>query len=512
MKPKINPLAIISLALILTLLSSCKRTGIEEPSPLGPSTLSVLLKLSANIKVLHAGTTREVTTITANLKKFDGIPLTDKTIHFEIQDELGNSINVGCFEDNETVKRKATDQNGVAQVNYYGPLARELAQNLRIYISATVAGEGKDLITEFLSLDIIRKATDRILELRLQPNMLFAGQTREISKITATLMSISKAPIVNENILFEIHDALGNKVNVGFFEGNNPVKSKTTNQNGVATIDYYGPLTQEIITNTTIYINATAAGDGDLFVSNMLPLQIIRDADELILTLTTQPNAIFAAQTPEVSTVTATLTTAGRSPLANETIHFDIRDQSGNKIHTGYFEGNEPVKSVTTNQNGVATVDYYGPLSHEITDNMTIYIYATLGGEGKNIISDSTPIYIIQEATDFTFELIAEPNVLWATDQSSQSAIKAYLKTADGTPLTGRRIYFKILKGPGHFSDGSKKTYVLTDENGMATITYIGPTKNDIRNDQFVQIQGQPETSTPFYTHEEVTIRIIRGN
>ncbi|MEA2006502.1 MAG: hypothetical protein U9O50_09640 [Acidobacteriota bacterium] len=157
MNLKIKFLIVFSIALTLVLFSSCKRTAIEEPSPIGPSTFSVILNLSASPNVLFAGATREISTIKASLKKFDGASLPGKTIYFEIRKESGIKVNLGSFGNNTFVKRTDTDQNGEATVKYYGPTAKEIRSNRSIYIYAIVAGDGKEYIIEKVPIYIIRK-------------------------------------------------------------------------------------------------------------------------------------------------------------------------------------------------------------------------------------------------------------------------------------------------------------------------------------------------------------------
>ena len=48
----------LATGLVLALaLMSCSRNDIEEPSPLGPSTLATVLKVTANPNVMDAGRT-----------------------------------------------------------------------------------------------------------------------------------------------------------------------------------------------------------------------------------------------------------------------------------------------------------------------------------------------------------------------------------------------------------------------------------------------------------------------
>jgi len=230
----------------------------------------------------------------------------------------------------------------------------------------------------------------------------------------------------------------------------------------------------------------------------------------ILLQLEAAPNVIFAGDSRESTTVTAILKRYDGVPIANQVIHFDIRDATGNKVNIGFFEGNESVKIGTTDQNGRISVSYFGPFSQELTTDEMIYIEAVVAWQGKEFINELTPIYLIQEAFDLTFTLIADPNVLLATKIRPQSQLKAYFKTVDGIPLVGRKIFFTILSGQGSFANDLRRTFVLTDTNGYAGLTYFGPTKYEIGYDQFVTIKGQPETATPFYIHTEVDIRLLK--
>jgi hypothetical protein len=104
---------------------------------------------------------------------------------------------------------------------------------------------------------------------------------------------------------------------------------------------------------------------------------------------------IVAGTTRATSTITATLKTAGGATLANQTIHFEIYDVNGDKVNIGYFEGNESVSTKITDESGVATVTYYGPLAADLTENTTIYIRATFVSTGEELLYNSAFIYII---------------------------------------------------------------------------------------------------------------------
>lgn len=126
-------------------------------------------------------------------------------------------------------------------------------------------------------------------------------------------------------------------------------------------------------------------------------------------------------------------------------------------------------------------------------------------------INEPSPFGPSAYSLGVTFELYAQPNVIYCTSTRPQSLIKAVLKKNDGSPLVDRRVFFSVLSGPGTFENGTRKTYVLTDSNGIASTYYVGPTFDEISHDQFAELKGQPETSTPFYMHKEVKVRLIRG-
>lgn len=232
----------------------------------------------------------------------------------------------------------------------------------------------------------------------------------------------------------------------------------------------------------------------------------------ILLSLSANPNVIFAGTSREGVAITVSLNKYDGIPLSGKTIYFDLHDASGSRTAIGFFEGNQSVVAKVTDQNGKIRLTYYGPLASEIAQSTTVYIYATVAGEAKDAIFDLAPVYIIRDVIEINFELLAQPNVIYATSERPTSQIRAILTKADGVPLSGRKVYFSVLSGPGEFSDNTTKTFAYTDEQGVATVTYVGPTKDEIGYDQFVTIRGQPETSTPDYIHKEVDIRIIKGN
>jgi hypothetical protein len=513
----------IGLTIILTMMigfNSCKRSSVEQPSPLGPSNLAVVLRLVASPNVLYSGITQQKTTVTATLMKYNGIPISNRTIHFKICDEAGLSLDLGYFEDNQSVISKTTDSNGTIRVDYYGPLAKDLRNltgnnNAMVYIFATLAWDAKEFIEEFTPIYLIQEVSEIVLMAEAHPDVIYAGNiNRNNSTITATVKIAGDVPLSNHPIVFEIVDSLGAKLNVGYFQGNKMVISRKTNEEGIAKVDYIGPLAHEIADNVSLFIKVTVSGvDEEQAVSTLVPIQIIREVTEWTMYLSSQPNVLFAGDTRESSLVSVVLTAAGGISVANQPIYFEVTDDQGNKVNVGYFEGNVPAIKKSTNKNGQVSATYFGPIASEITDNTTVFIRATLAGEGSEIISVSTPIYIIRDVIDLVLDLFADPNILWATSGRPHSKITAVYKKIDGTPLVGKEIYFSVLSGPGEFGNGKNKAVAKTDAKGIAVVTYYGPGKNNIAGTYVdVTIQAQAETTTPDWLHTEIDIRIRKGN
>jgi hypothetical protein len=136
--------------------SACTRDSVSEPSPTGPSTYASVLKISAAPNVLYAGDTRQAATVTASLKRWDGTPLANKTIYFEINDESDMRVNVGYLEGHKNLVAKVTDGAGIAYIGYYAPIKTEITGNILLHIWATVSMDGSEFIQDFAPIDILR--------------------------------------------------------------------------------------------------------------------------------------------------------------------------------------------------------------------------------------------------------------------------------------------------------------------------------------------------------------------
>ena len=238
MRSGIKIIGIVLLALSLTLITSCQKGKVNEPSPLGPAGFAVSLKVTANANVLFAGNSaRDTTTVTASLKKYDGTPLSGKTIYFEVNDVNGirSLDSIGYFEGHQAVASKVTDGNGNVSVTYYGPKAAEITANGYLNITANVAWDGAENVAEWAPVYVVRDFTDLIFTVKVDPNVLWCANTRPESVITVFYAIPDGTPIVGRKIFFEITSGLGT-----FSDGK--IKTyKTTDSNGYAVHTYRGP-------------------------------------------------------------------------------------------------------------------------------------------------------------------------------------------------------------------------------------------------------------------------------
>jgi hypothetical protein len=144
----------VFLALSLFALNSCQSDKISEPSPTGPSSISVILTLTASPNAIIAGPyERQMVSITATLRRYEGIPLSGQTILFKVDSPRGS---LGYFDDKIDFLTKTTDANGTVHATYYGPLYNELGRDMTIYIRATVAWEGSQFIYDRTPIYVMR--------------------------------------------------------------------------------------------------------------------------------------------------------------------------------------------------------------------------------------------------------------------------------------------------------------------------------------------------------------------
>jgi hypothetical protein len=109
-----------------------------------------------------------------------------------------------------------------------------------------------------------------------------------------------------------------------------------------------------------------------------------------------------------------------------------------------------------------------------------------------------------------TFDLSASPNVILAGTRRATSEIRAVVKDA-GVALRNAVVYFTIVSGPALFYDNSLRVIAVSNENGVATVTLLGPLKSEIAADQDILLEAQLETSTPNEILKNILIRVLRA-
>jgi len=516
---------VLTFALGLALLlasSACTRHDVSTPSPVGPSSFSVLLKLSASPNVILAGGNRAGTTISASLKRFDGTPLADRTVYFEICDSSHNPVYIGYFEGQTSVLSKQTNSGGNVTFVYYGPLETEIEASTSVYIWAKAASEGNEFIEDFARVDISRGSSSlaAVLKLSANPNVIAAGDHRQSTTITASLNRLDGTPLANRTVYFDICDVTHNRVYIGYFEGQTSVLSRQTDAKGNINVIYYGPLASEIEASTSVYIWAKAALEGDEFIEDFAQVDIIWDSSSLaaVLKISANPNVIAAGNHRQSTTITANLNRLDGTPLANRTVYFDIGDSSHSRVNIGYFEGQTSVLSRKTDAKGNINVIYYGPLASEIEASTSVYIWAKAALKGDEFIEDFAQVDIVRDASSSTvlLELSANPNILNAGTQRESSTIIATVKRLNGTPLSNRTVYFEINDDAdkrahiGYFEGQNPVASRVTDSDGKAYVTYFAPIKDEIKVSCVVHIwAATPGEGDPFIK-KFVEVFIIR--
>jgi hypothetical protein len=279
MKNKTTTLTTLALVVLMIFTSSCTRNAVEEPSPLGPSSFSTILSMSASPNVIFAGPNREMTTITTSLSRFDGIAIANKTVHFDIRDAFGTNITIGHFESNQATATKITDINGRISLDYYGPFAQELLADMTVYITAIVAWEGEEFISEFAPVYIFRDASDWSFTAIADPNILLASDTRSTSQIKAYFNTADGIPVAGRKVFFWV-ERVENIQATGYFEGNKTLTYALTDENGFASVIYYSPTKDEISGNGGVILMAQpeTAGDTDFnYLQVEMYIRILKD-------------------------------------------------------------------------------------------------------------------------------------------------------------------------------------------------------------------------------------------
>ena len=200
----------------------------------------------------------------------------------------------------------------------------------------------------------------------------------------------------------------------------------------------------------------------------------------VMMNLEASPNTILVGvKQRQATNITATLKKYDGTGQANRTILFEVVDASGNRLDVGFFEGSTSVFSRTTDSGGSAHVYYYGPVSDEITSDGSVYIRGTAAWEGSQFINDTAQIFLVRDSSELSVTAKAIPDVLYAGGSAGTSIIQATV-LAGGQPAKNFPVFFVLNSNLGKFIDGRVQTTSNTNDQGVATMTYVGPTTDEM--------------------------------
>ncbi len=527
MKAKALIAGILTLA-VAFLVPACSRNGVDEPNPTGPSTYAIVLKVTAASNTILAGDSRGSTAINATLKKFDGTPLSNRTVFFElVKKDLTTKEELGYLEETGAVTQaKTTDSGGNVSSVYFGPTAEELSSfgvdDTSIYVKLTCSLENNNFVSDYAQIDIVSDNAPMTgtLAVVASPNSVYAGTQREPSNVIAKLTDSNGAPLAGKKLFFEIFNSDQTvKSTLGYFAGNLAVVERITDSSGFASVTYYGPtaaeLTKQDLENTTVNIKVTASEylkDGVPY-SEFAPINIISDSSYIIIA-SSSPGTIMATDARGKTTIQASLRKRDGTSLGGKRLIFEIfQDAEGTtKSDFGFFEGNTTVKTVTTDGGGNAKVVYYGPTSSEIEyfappdptsgedpgnpKNQTVYIRVTAAVErpdSKESVFENARVDVICEPVKYVVELRAYPAVLLAGTTRQASDIVMTVKR-NSKVVTGKKAYF-LVQSPalGYFKDTKTvQSQDVLDGNGQAKVVYLGPLSAELGAEEVgVIIEGR---------------------
>jgi hypothetical protein len=113
----------------------------------------------------------------------------------------------------------------------------------------------------------------------------------------------------------------------------------------------------------------------------------------------------------------------------------------------------------------------------------------------------------------FTFELSASPNILYANETKRDTAlIKVVVKEA-GIPVKDAVVYFSCQSGPAVFADYTSRCVAVSNENGVATATLLGPLMSEITAYELsVIVSAEVETTSPRSYYKEISLKVLRAD
>jgi hypothetical protein len=132
----------------------------------------------------------------------------------------------------------------------------------------------------------------------------------------------------------------------------------------------------------------------------------------------------------------------------------------------------------------------------------------TMSACERSAVREPSPVG--PSTTHLAFSLSANPNVIYAGTQRPTSQIKVVVRDGNN-PVMGAVVYFTIISGLGTFSDQTLRSVLSSNENGVASIVFLGPLKSEIAADQDVVIRAQLQTDSPQSIFKDVGLRVLRA-
>lgn len=112
----------------------------------------------------------------------------------------------------------------------------------------------------------------------------------------------------------------------------------------------------------------------------------------------------------------------------------------------------------------------------------------------------------------FTFELTASPNIILANESKRDTSLVKLVVKDGGVPVKDAVVYFTIVGGPAMFSDYTYRIAAVSNENGIATATVLGPLWEEIgSSDATVIVSAEVETIAPQAYYKEISLKVLRS-
>jgi len=128
----------------------------------------------------------------------------------------------------------------------------------------------------------------------------------------------------------------------------------------------------------------------------------------------------------------------------------------------------------------------------------------------RGIVKESS--IIASSTAQFTFELSASPNILFATETRRDSSLIKLVVKDGGIPVKDAVVYFSVQTGPAMFSDYSWRIAVVSNENGIASATLLGPLRSEIGvYEATVIVSAEIEATAPQAYYKEVALKVLRS-